>query len=101
MHITPAELQRLNAGLDELQWSDARFAEVIGVDKKTIWTWRTGRQPMPLHAWRFIETALGIKRAYDALKPCEHWHKRGRGNTLRRARMDAQALQRFKDAGVL
>jgi hypothetical protein len=101
MRITPEELTRWNAALDELQWSDRRLASVMGMDARTVWGWRKGLSPIPLHAWRFIDTALSIKRAYDPFAPCPNWKTHGRGNPNHKARMDAQALQRFKDAGIL
>ena len=101
MFITPEDLERWDSLLDELQWSDRRLAQAMGIDANTPYNWRSGNTPIPLYAWRFVELAVGIKRAYDPLRPSDSWHKQGRGNPKVRARMDAQALQRFRDAGKL
>ena len=101
MKLAPEELERWNAALDEMQWSDKHLARLLGVSAKTPLWWRIGRVSIPHYAWAFVQQALSIKRAYDPLRPCPSWRTHGRGNPKRRARMDAQALQRFKDAGKL
>ena len=100
-HISPQELQRWNSALDELEWTESRLAKELGTKPNVIWGWRVGKHPIPKHAWAFVELAIRIKRAYDPLKPCANWRTHGRGNPKHRERMDAQALQRFRDAGKL
>lgn len=101
VHITPETLTRWNALLDTLEWSDRRLADELGLDEQTPWTWRQGIAPIPLYAWRFLEAIAALKKAYEPYTPNISWRRNGRGNPKVRDRMDAQALQRFKDAGKL
>jgi hypothetical protein len=101
MHITPHDLARWDRILDELEWSDRRLAQAMGLDANTPYGWRCGNAPIPLYAWRFVEMALSIKRAYEPLRSNDDWRRHSRGNPKVKARMDAQALKRFRDAGIL
>ena len=101
MKLAPEDLERFNAALDELQWTDERLTRQLGISLDVPAKWRMGLHPIPNWAWAYIDQCVLVKRAYDPLKPCATWRTHGRGNPKRRARMDAQALQRFKDAGKL
>ena len=99
--ITPEALTRFNAALDELQWTDSGFARRLRVTPQTISSWRIGETQLPDYAFAYLELAVSMKRAFEPLWPDSAWLRNGRGNPKRRARMDAQALQRFRDAGIL
>lgn len=99
--ITPEALERLNAALDELRWTDSGLARRLRVTPHTISSWRKGKTPLPDYAFSYLELAVLMRRAFEPLEPDSSWLMNGRGNPKRRARMDAQALQRFKDAGKL
>jgi hypothetical protein len=101
MRLTPQQLVRFNALLDQLQWTDVGLSQRLGVDRTLMVAWRNGNTPIPNYAWAFLELAASVQRAFEPLKPDSEYHRQGRGNPKVKARMDAQALKRFRDAGIL
>ncbi len=62
-------MKRLTDDLAFLGWTQAHFAEELGVHRNTVSRWITGAVELPRYAFRFVRLAVLIKELAKEVEP--------------------------------
>jgi hypothetical protein len=58
--------------LDSQNVSDARFAALVGTDRRTVWRWRKGSRPASRYIGAIVAATGGQVEANDFFNAAEH-----------------------------